>query len=161
MLSDIVFPVFPVNQLSDRKIKEENNILYLGDKILDNKNLPYDTLSERRLRIPKKDLHELLVGFKTIKPMISRTNEYFIDSVGTVFRYIPTQFRKLIYRKITDIIDDPKCYYVFAQGIDVYFKLPLWYNITKHQYVGVIAIGKSLLIYEITDERKKDTRKKV
>lgn len=163
-LTNIKFPIYAIGAYE--KLWEENLILYLqanDDKIyiVDNKNLAGETLGERRFRISKEDRYKFVGTIFNIYQLINSKRKVFIDSVGKVFRYKRTKRADLLYRKIKKVkrIED-KGYLAYIEGISAPIIIPALFY-TKQLYAGVLVYNGSYILYELTDEAKEDTWRKI
>lgn len=163
-LKDIEFPVFAIG--SYEKLWEENLILYLksGYDIIykvDNKNLAGDTVGKRRLRIPKNERYNFRGTFFTIYQMINSGKKVFIDNRGKVFRYNKSTKVDLIYREIKKIkrVED-EGYLIYANKVPVPIKVPV-ILFERQKYIGLLNYKGSYILYELTDEQKADTWRKI
>jgi len=161
LFSNVEFPIFTI-PAKVGEIKESGNIIYFRDKIIDNRNLSGKDLASRRLKIPRGDRYPLRQALLNIRAVVKSGTKYFIDSKGGLFRYQKTKFYNVIYRKVISILNTNELI-IFVEGIDTYITLsPLQYNyITVNHYLGLIELNPGFLIYEVSETRKKDTRKKL
>jgi hypothetical protein len=82
---------FPVFRLYSDEVVYFNKVLYLGDKILDDRNFSSTTLGARRLQIDKKNLYTLRECAFDFISMIRAGYRHFIDTNGKAFTYRKTK----------------------------------------------------------------------
>lgn len=164
LLKNIEFPIFIIG--SHKRIWRENNILYLESQSdiiykLDNKNLPGDTLAKRRFRIDKKERYNFVATYFTIAQLIKSGKKLFLDNTGKLTHYRKDRRVNLIYREI--ISKKPiegKGYLVKIKGISTAFTISSLV-LQNYKYIGLLSINGGYLIYELCDERKPDTWRKI
>lgn len=162
-LSDIKFPIYSLTP-NFKRIWEEMNVLYIetnsGVYILDNKNLSGDTLGQRRLRIRSDNKYIPRKVFLTLSQMINSNNSWFIDSTGRYFKWTKSEYVKLKYHRVKEIIRSEK--YCIIHLKDIIFpqrvNCRLAYAI---EYVGVLHSKDGYILYEYTSDKKKDTIRKI
>lgn len=164
LLKDIKFPIFAIGSYS--KFWSENNILYLqsdSDIIykIDNKNLPFETIGKRRLFIKQKERYKFVGTYFTIAQMVRSNKKLFVDSNGKVIKYKKTQRVPLIYREIISRKSiEGKGYLIRVKGITAPFLLSASiYNCQK--FIGLLNYNDDYLIYELSNEKKADTWRKI
>lgn len=164
-ITDIVFPIFKLRGLDH--IHTDNNVVYIksytGTYIIDNKNLLGDSLGKRRLRIPKIDLYPLNVCINNIKGLIQLNvgTQKYIDYNGNIFEYTKKKYYKLIYRPITKYRKvDGVGVVIYVREIITPFTIPYETDLLD-KFAGILKLNTGYMLYEITNERKKDTRRKV
>lgn len=158
---DINFPIYSVG--SHKKLWCENNILYLlsdSDIIykVDNKNLPYDTIGKRRLRIHKKELYKFTGTYFSLVAVIKSNKKLFIDNTGKLINYKKSKTAKLEYIKIKRVVP------VDNKGLLIYMynkTAPLLvsnlvYN--KEKYVGILD---NTIVYDFSTYKKENTWRKI
>ena len=72
----VAFPAFP---LPSSNWEEQDGLLYLDNKLLDDKNMKGKTLGRRRLQTPFKDLIPLKASVTDTIGLIKHGNSAFID----------------------------------------------------------------------------------
>lgn len=166
-LIDINFPIFPIR--SYYKMYNEEGIIYVETYIktwiLDNTNLPYNSLAKRRLRINKP--YPLTGVIFNITQLIKCKYKVFIDNKGKIFNYKKTKRITLKYKilsnyKINYKTNEVACFtkdlpYPFYVSSTYFNKFKQFDNL----YLGVLAYLGGHILYEITNEKKRDTWKKI
>jgi len=167
MNKKLVWPLYHIRTY--RSIEEKDGIIYLEDNrgtyIIDNKNLSGDTLGKRRIRLKHSYLDEGIRIYKLTKifyywaDVINNTHlsKTYIDSKGTLFFYKKSNRRKLIYKKVKDIVitKDSKLL-VYCEDI---FKpiLISFIPVVMPKYLGLLQIYDDYLLYELSSTDKKET----
>lgn len=163
-LRDINFPVYSIGSYD--KFWCENNILYLQSESgilykVDNQNLPFETIGKRRLRIDKKELYKFTGTYFTLAQMIKSGKKLFIDNFGKVIKYKKTRRVPLIYREIIKTKKvEGKGFLLYAKGIAAPF-LVSNYIYSNQKYLVLLDINDSYLFYELVNDRKPDTWRKI
>jgi hypothetical protein len=162
-LFDIEFPIYSITN-SYKRIWEDMNVLYIetpyNTYVLDNKNLPGDTLGKRRLQISNSDIYRPRRVYYNIEQFLHSKDKIYIDSLGRCFKYKKTEMVPLKYHKIKDInrLKSGEC----VLTLDILFPLKvncrLAYSI---EYVGVLHTKYGEIVYSFEEEYKKDTRRKI
>lgn len=170
-MREIAYPVFrlgtnkPVTEWGvvfyyHHKETEEGQIVSV--RIIDDKNLPQQTLSLRRLQLSLDDSVSLFKVHKAIYFLgdlikIATPSTWFIDSLGKVFNYTKTSRAKLKVYPIKQIIPiKGGGVVVEAKGIMTRFKA-LYPPGTGEDYVGILHWGKSLILYGFYEEQYDDS----
>lgn len=165
-LFDIQYPIYGISS-KYKKIWNEFNVLYIktesGTYILDNKNVPGNTLGIRRLNIknnetslyiPRKICHNL-------EQLLHSKYKHFIDNSGTCFTYKKTETVPLKYHKVEKVVElkDGTCMIVL-HSID----FPQKVNCRRAyatSYVGVLYTKYGYLLYSFEEEYKNNTTRKI
>ena len=93
-ISRVALPAFP---LPSSNWEEQDGLLYLDNKLLDDKNMKGKTLGRRRLQTPFKDLFPLKAAVTDTIGLIKHGKSAFIDNDGTPFLYEKTHSSSLKY----------------------------------------------------------------
>lgn len=169
-IRDIKWPIYALSG----DISSEFNVDYIEHNgkisILDNKNLSGNTLGSRRLKLDTKDLYI----FKKTLFMFSELIEYtrnklisdrkFIDSNGIIFNYTKSEYKKLIWRKIISKESFSTYKIIKVSGITNSFEIPNnYWNKVRHEdvWLGLLDFNKYYVVYDISEEWRKDTQRKV
>ena len=76
-------------------VYEQDRIVFLGEKVLDDKSMPGKTLGVRRLQSGRKDLVKLKGVIFDLPEFIKSKYKFFADVNGRVFTYEKTQRLRL------------------------------------------------------------------
>ena len=123
--------------------------------------MPGDTLGIRRLQTPHKNLLRLTKQLNTHIGLLKQPTRTFIDSNGTPFIYEKTKMCTVKYFKIKKIERKEVATVIWVQGIPSPFTVPrppedgmIWAGILHYH-------GLPWLLYEYSETKKPDTRRKV
>ena len=152
---------FPIYSLESGNWDRSDGILFLDGEILDDKNMPGDTLGIRRLQTPHKNLYVLKYQLDDFRGLVKSTRKNFIDSNGIPFIYEKTQFCKLKYYRIKNVVKKETCAILYLYGVKVSFIIPRPPP-EEMRYAGLLHYhGLPWVLYTYAVESKKETRKKV
>lgn len=163
-LFDIEFPVYklPTKYVD---IWEEYNVLYLktiyATYILDNKNVEGDTVGKRRVRLSDiSQLYRTRAVYYNMEQFLHSTGKIFMDNIGRCFKYEKTEIVKLKYHKVLDIeyLDSGDCSLLL--DINLHIRLSCK-RAQEATYLGILHTKYGYILYELTEEHKKDTWKKI
>lgn len=153
---------FPVYKLPSSNWHLQDGLLYLDGQLLDDRNMPGETLGIRRMQTPfYKNLLVLRKKLDTLIGIIKQDGNCFVDSLGRTFIYEKTLVCKLIYYKIRKIEKKDTASLLWVKGVNFPFTIPrppesemLWAGILHYR-------GLPWLLYEYSETKLKDTRRKV
>lgn len=161
---DIDFPIFAITN-NYRNIWTEDNITKIetasGVYVLDNKNIQGNTLGQRRLRINNSPLYIPREVLHNVSQIIRSKYNLFIDNNGKVFNYIKQTRVPLKYFKIEKVVKKPDigCVLHFeALDNPILISCIIAYGIN---YVGFLLTDMGYIVYEYTEEFKRDTWRKI
>lgn len=153
---DIQYPVYVIH--SDN-VELIDGILWLDDQVLDDRNMPGETLGKRRLQTPMKSLYPLRYMIEDEIGLISHRRNTFIDSNGEAFIYTKTRIANIKYHKVTKIEKKEVASVLWLKGISFPFleKRP-----PNKNWAGVLY-NKNIpwIIFDFSDVQKKDTWRKI
>ena len=138
-----------------------DGLLLMDDKVIDDRNKEGKTLGARRMQTPHKPLFPLKKMVSSYNGILKQKTNYFIDNTGQPFYYEKTRFAQLKYLKIKRVEKKNVASLVWVQGHNTPFTVPrppedgmLW--------AGVLHLhGLPWVLYEYSETKLKDTRKKV
>lgn len=157
---DIHWPVWTIRQheiISGGLITDARGTRRLD---LEDKSIPF---TKRRL-IAKEmrdyKLYPLRRPFWDFKSLLASGFTKFIDYKGNIFnykkeKYYPLIYRKIIWRKYTE---DSTIFGL--KDINTPFEIKGKLNLEAF-YAGVLKVGRGYLLYEMTNEKLKNTRRKL
>lgn len=152
---------FPVYILDSSNWHEQDGLLFIDNRLLDDKNMPGNTLGKRRLQTPFRELHPLKASLGSLLGIIKQTKKTFIDTEGTPFIYEKTENCSLKYYKIRKIEQKESASVLWVKGLSFPFKIPRP-PINGLQWAGILhRKGIPWMLYEYSDCKKSDTRRKV
>jgi hypothetical protein len=170
-LSEINFPVYYLGKEAPMQHEGVSFYTFVEDddssapkliyNILDDKNLPGDTLAKRRLELLKSGvrIHKLKTAIFFVNDMlkITKGTTWFIDAYGKIFEYRKTVRVPLIFRPISKIIKMPKggCI-VEAEGLPFRFKTLLT-PVVEQKWVGLLKVNHGYMLYGLYSKPLKNT----
>ena len=157
-IGHIAFPAFP---LPSSDWEEQDGLLYLDNKLLDDKNMKGKTLGRRRLQTPFKELFPLKAAVTDKTGLLKHTKNIFIDNNGIPFMYEKTRSASLKYHKIRKVERKNSASILWLKGINFPFKIPRPPSVDT-TWTGVLYLsGIPWILYEYSEFQKSDTRRKV
>ena len=158
-LGSIQFPIFA---LPSSNWEEQDGLLYIDNRVVDDRNMSGKTLGMRRLQTPIKDLLPLRGSIAAPVSLIRQPRiKTFIDNVGTPFIYEKTTSSSLKYYKIRKVERKDVASVLWLKGISFPFKVPRPPT-DDLSWAGVLHLGEiPWLLYEYSETSKSDTRRKV
>lgn len=157
-IEQITFPVF---NLPNGNWHLLDGLLFLDDLILDDKNMKGATLGIRRLQTPHENLFSLKKSLGTHLGLIKSRDKHFIDSNGAVFIYERTKMCPVKYHSIREVERKKVASLLRLNGIKKKFIIPRPPP-SDCGWAGVIYIyNMPWMLYDYSQERLKDTRRKI
>lgn len=159
----ILFPVYPIPNFKDHSMwSDKDGLLRINDQIVDDKNQDGYTIGKRRLQSPFKNLYPLKTCANDFVSVLKCNNSFFIDNRGLLFSYEKTKFVPLKYKKITKITrKDDFGSLLSIDNSKESFKIPRPPP-EEMEWVGLLYLfDLPWLPYEYSENRKKDTRRKI
>ena len=157
-LKDIIFPVFAV-RLNGSDIHFEDGLVFVGDRVLDDKNQKYPMLGMRRLHSPHA-CYPLKRGCENLKDLIQSKDRVFIDSAGKIFKYTKTKYCKVESFRLKKVISQ-EFFSILVLPRNIRFKVarppsPLinWVNVVMYKQTP-------LIIYDYSVEQEPTRRRKI
>jgi hypothetical protein len=162
----IGLPLYPIR--SYEKIFCENGLKYIMGRrnkwVLDYENPTTEDYFERRMKLKREghELYPLYKGYSTMAQVLKAKNvRKYIDKNGNILSWKPTQFYKLktypISQKwIPEHI--PRLVFTLDCSSEIFdTDLP---NFVAN-YAQVVEVGNRRILFDISEERKPDTRIKL
>jgi hypothetical protein len=147
-------------------IKDEgDDTVYYSKEYIDDKNLPYDKLSVRRLQLSKeKKLYSIKYSFFFLGDILKIANgkNKFIDSSGKIFKLKKHKFANVVFAKISLLIPIPSGgVIVEAEGIPGRYKA-LYLPSPTCKYAAFLKEGVRYIFYGFYDKiPDKSMRRKI
>lgn len=155
----IRFPVYP---LPSRDWYRQDGVLFINDgKVLDDTNMPGESLGVRRLQCGRTDLLNLRRAYPDFLSMLQSKNRVFIDSNGKPFIYVRTINAPLIHHRIKKLTPKDTVTVVQLEKITSFFSIarPPYGDA---RYARVLYYkGYPWLIYDFVLEKGKDSYRRV
>jgi len=152
---------FPVFILPNSNWELIDGLLLIDNQVVDDKNMPGASLGIRRLQTHFTELVPLRHSIDSLIGILKQTTKYFIDSKGTPFIYQKTMNSSLKYYKIRKVELKEKASVLWLKDVNFPFTIPRPPP-RELTWAGVLHIGGlPWLLYEYSEEKLKDTRRKV
>jgi hypothetical protein len=152
---------FPIYEMPSDNWSKADGLLFLDDKIVDDKNQSGDTLGLRRLQTPHRNLFELKKQYDNFSGLIKNADKCFIDTNGTPFTYEKTQWCTLKYHRIKNVSRKNDFSLLYLDGVKFPFVVPRP-PADEIRYAGILYYGlHPWTLYEYSETSLKDTRRKV
>lgn len=138
-----------------------DGVLFLQEQVVDERNMPGDTLGVRRLQCGRKDLLPLKKAVMTLPDLTHARTKFFIDSNGKPFIYEKTITSKLKTYRIKKIEPKETASLLWLYDWPTPFTLarpptgnPEWVRFLHLE-------GAPWIVYDYVRERVKDTYRRV
>ena len=157
-IKDLIFPLFVIHT---DNVEEIDGILWIEDQVLDDKNMSGKTLGLRRIQSPMKSVYPLKYMIEDEIGLMKHRGTTFIDTEGKVINYEKTRSLKLKYHKIAKREKKGIATVLWLKDVPFPFaeKSPPDIEIT---WAGVLYDhGIPWKIYDFSEEKKKDTWRKI
>ena len=152
---------FPVFLLDSENWEEYDGILFIDNKVLDDRNQEGKTLGARRMQTPHKNLQELKYMVEYPNGLIKQRTKYFIDNSGRPFIYEKTTMLSLKYLKISKVELKDSATLIRVKGHNAPFTVPRPPEV-GFTWAGILHVqGLPWMLYEYSETKLKDTRRKV
>jgi len=152
---------FPVYRLPNDNWDYIDGLLFLDNKVLDDRNMPGKTLGVRRIQSPQKNHFPLKIMLTNFVQVIKYGQGNYIDSNGRIFFYEKSKFLPLIYNRINRVEKKTTASLLWVKDINFPFTIPQPPE-ELTTYAGVLYY-KNLpwLLYDYSITKLKPKRKKV
>jgi hypothetical protein len=153
--------VFPVFLLESGNWDTSDGLLFIDGEVLDDKNQTGKTLGARRVQTPHKNLCILKRMVSNPNGLIKQRTKYFIDNAGRPFIYEKTLMLPLKYLKINKVVKKDTAALIWVKGHNSPFTIPRPPE-TGYTWAGLLHVkGLPWMLYEYSEKKLKDTRRKV
>lgn len=152
---------FPVYALPSDNWEWVDGLLFCEGMIVDDKNMPGDSLGIRRLQTHHRNLFPLKRQLISLNGILKQSKPYFVDSNGVVFIYEKTQFCQLKYYKIKRVEkrDTHSLLWLWKVNFPIVIPRP---PDSEMFWAGVLHYhGLPWILYEYSEEYQPAKRKKV
>jgi hypothetical protein len=152
---------FPVYVLPSSNWELVDGLLYVDQLLVDDKNMPGDTIGKRRLQTPFKNLQPLKRAADNLLAIIKSGHKCFIDTNGVPFIYDKTESCALKYHKIRKVERKDTASVLWLKDFNFPFVVPRPPP-TDYTWAGVLHLkGLPWVLYEYSVSKKADTRRKI
>lgn len=152
---------YPVFMLKSGDWELHDGLLFIGEQIVDDRNMEGASLGIRRMQTPHKNLYPLKKMVSSYNGILKQKSKYFIDSAGQPFSYEKTIYAQLKYLRIKRVEQKEVATLIWFREHNAPFTVP---RPPEDGYIwaGVLHLhGLPWVLYEYSQEKLKDTRKKV
>lgn len=158
-VKNIIFPVYP---LPSRDWYRQDGMLFINDgKVLDDTNMPGETLGLRRLQCGRTDLQKIKKAYLDFESMLSSKQRIFIDNNGVPFTYVRSINAPLIHHQVKAVEFKNDESIVRLRSINYPFTIPRPpYGDARWARVLYFR-GAPWLVYDFTLEKGKDSFRRV
>lgn len=158
-IKTIRFPVYPLPSVD---WYTQDGVLFIDDgKVLDDTNMPGESLGIRRLQCGRTDLCRLKKAFTDFQSMLKSKHKIFIDSGGSPFIYRRTINSPLIHHTVERIEPKGDSSIVWLKNINHPITIPRPpYGDARYARV-LYYKGFPWLIYDFATQRGKDSYRRV
>jgi hypothetical protein len=152
---------YPVFLLPSGNWDVQDGLLILEDLVVDDKNKEGRTLGARRMQTAHKDVMPLKKMLTSYNGILKQKTRCFIDNVGVPFIYEKTKFVQLKYIKIKKVQQKDIATLIWVKGANAPFTVPRPPE-EGYTWAGVLHLhGLPWVLYEYSETKLKDTRKKI
>lgn len=152
---------FPLYPLPSDNWFEADGVLFLNDQVLDEKNMPGETLGVRRIQSRRHDILPLKKAITSIPDLIQCKTKFFIDNKGFPFIYQKTYNSRLKSYRIKRIERKDVASLLWLQGCSSPFTIPRP-PLNNPPFVRILHYKKEpWLLYDYVWSPVKDTYRRV
>lgn len=152
---------FPLYILPSDDWYVQDGVLFLQEQVVDERNMPGETLGVRRLQCGRKDLLPLNKAVLDIPDLIHCRTKFFIDNKGTPFIYQKEEMSKLKAYKIKRIEQKEVASLLWVHEWPTPFTIPRP-PFGKPQWVRFLHYKNApWIVYDYLREPVKETYRKV
>tara|TARA_R100001230_G_C5627283_1_gene135624 strand:+ start:282 stop:776 length:495 start_codon:yes stop_codon:yes gene_type:complete len=157
-INNITFPIFLLNSSN---WEEQDGLLFVDDKLVDDKNMKGATLGLRRLQTGFKELYPLKASLNSHLGIIKQNVSTFIDNDGTPFIYEKSISCSLRYYRIRKVERKDVASVLWLKDISFPIKIPRP-PLHEQKWAGMLHLkGIPWMLYEFSENKKDNTRRKV
>lgn len=153
---------FPVYAMESTDWYRQDNVLFIDSGyVLDDKNMPGESIGIRRLQCGRKDIYKLKRAYINFNSMLQSKKKIFIDSNGVPFIYRRTINSPLIHHSINKIEPKNDHSIVWLKNIEYPMTIPRPpYGDARYSRV-LYYKGYPWMIYDFVKDRGKDSFRRV
>ena len=157
-LSDVRFPVYVVHT---DDVVSRDGILWCEGQVIDDKNVSGESIGQRRLSTPHRNLYSLRIMLEDFPSLFKHGGKNYVDSSGKFFRYEKSKKANLIYHKIRLIEKKDVATLIWIAGVPFPFEVKRPPAL-QYKYAGVLYINKQpSYLYDFSTDMKKKTWRKI
>ena len=152
---------FPVFVLHTDNIELIDDILWIDNQVLDDRNMSGKNLGIRRLQSPMKSIYSLKYMLNDEAEILQHQGKFYIDSTGFFFTKSKTTTTELKYHKIMRVEKKTIASRLWLK--DCPFPFPLKRPLPESiSWAGVLYQNNvPWILFDLAEEKKKDTWRKI
>tara|TARA_A100000164_G_scaffold367418_1_gene389366 strand:- start:25 stop:513 length:489 start_codon:yes stop_codon:yes gene_type:complete len=152
---------FPVYVLHIDEVEEQDGLLFCDTQIVDDKNVKGQTIGQRRLKTPHKNLYKLKYMLEDFRSMVQHRGQDYVDTNGRYFRYQKTDVATVTSREIMHIKPKGQATLIWCKDVPFPFevKRPPEESVNFAQIL--MYKGRPSVLWSFSKEKQKDTWRKV
>lgn len=152
---------YPVFRLPSTNWESKDGLLYVDGLLVDDKNMPGETLGIRRLQTPFKGLLKLSKACTGPIGLIKNPAGPYIDNHGKLFEYEKTKYCKVRYYKIKSIEKKITHSLLWLYRINFPIEIPRPPD-PDFKWAGILHLEeRPWLLYDYATEKLPEYRRKV
>jgi hypothetical protein len=152
--------LFPVYALPNEDYYVRDGLLFLDELVVDDRNQPGDTLGKRRLQTPHK-LKKLSKAYSEYFDLLKENPPIMIDSRGKIFSYKKTEWHTVRSVKIKRKELKNTHTRIWCEKINFPFLINQPYHGKMWASVLYLRGNKPWILYDLTEERQEDSKRKI
>ena len=153
----IKYPVYVIHG----EPEELDNMLWLNDQVIDDRNMLGETLGLRRLQTPMKSLYPLKYQCDDEVAMLKHRGKHFVDSKGLYFYNEKLETAPLKYHKLRIVKKKDVATVLWIKDVPFPFTVARPPK-AEETWAGILyKKGIPYALWEYATERKKDTWRKI
>jgi len=158
-ISDIVFPCF---ELPEGTLEIRDGLVFLNEKIVDDRNVDQKLLGLRRIQSPHRNILKLKRAVLDHLGLIKNpSGKRYIDKYGNLFIYKKTKLCDVIYHKIKRIEPKKSCSILWVHGVAHPFIIPRPPSY-EYTWAGILYLNKRpWLLYDYASNKLDKYKRKV
>lgn len=152
---------YPVFRLPSTNWESRDGLLFVDNILLDDTNMPGETLGIRRLQTPFKAILPLTKACTEPICLIKNSGGPYVDNYGKLFEYTKTKFCAVRYYKIRTIELCVSHSLLWLYRINFPFRIPRPPP-PEYKWAGVLHLhDRPWLLYDYAEEKLPKYRRKI
>ena len=152
---------FPLYPLPSDDWFETDGVLFINNMVVDEKNMPGETLGVRRVQCGRRDLLPLKKAILDISDLLKCKTKFFIDAKGNPFIYSKTYNSRLKCYKIKRVEQKGTASLLWLENLSCPFTIPRP-PLNNPTYVRILHYkGEPWLLYDYVRDFHKPTYRRV
>lgn len=153
---------FPIYKLPSDNWYTQDGLVYIDGQLLDDRNMPGETIGIRRMQSPFRDrFMRLGRAIETRIGIFKQDKRFFVDNRGNPFIYEKTKVLQLRYLPIKKVERKDIASLLWVRGCKKPFRIPRPPE-PEMAYAGILFVqGAPWTVYEYSETKRKDTLRKI